>query len=147
MIEYNIIRTQQEINKQEKETFISFLYDHLGQYGDTRPAITNAVDYALSTAEGKGGFLLTAWKEGKRVGEVVVNDTGMEGYIPEHALVYIAVKSEMRGHGIGTALMKKTLEICEGNVKLHVEYDNPAKRLYERVGFTSKYAEMRYQQE
>ncbi|MEA1899074.1 MAG: GNAT family N-acetyltransferase, partial [Bacteroidota bacterium] len=32
-----------------------------------------------------------------------------------------------------------------GNIKLHVEYDNPAKRLYERIGFTTKYAEMRYE--
>ncbi|MDK2978441.1 MAG: hypothetical protein PWP52_1155, partial [Bacteroidales bacterium] len=29
------------------------------------------------------------------------------------------------------------------DVKLHVEYDNPAKRLYERLGMTTKYAEMR----
>jgi hypothetical protein len=26
-----------------------------------------------------------------------------------------------------------------------VEYDNPAKRLYERVGMKTKYAEMRYE--
>jgi hypothetical protein len=26
-----------------------------------------------------------------------------------------------------------------------VEYDNPAKRLYERMGFSTKYAEMRWQ--
>ena len=32
----------------------------------------------------------------------------------------------------------------DGAVKLHVEYDNPAKRLYERIGFSTKYAEMRY---
>ena len=32
----------------------------------------------------------------------------------------------------------------EGDTKLHVEYDNPAKRLYERLGFENKYAEMRW---
>ncbi|MDX5426634.1 MAG: GNAT family N-acetyltransferase, partial [Bacteroidota bacterium] len=33
----------------------------------------------------------------------------------------------------------------EGNVALHVEPDNPAKYLYENIGFTNKYLEMRYQ--
>ncbi len=41
-------------------------------------------------------------------------------------------------------LIKRSFEIADGDVKLHVEYDNPAKRLYERLGMTSKYAEMRF---
>jgi ribosomal protein S18 acetylase RimI-like enzyme len=30
-----------------------------------------------------------------------------------------------------------------GNIALHVEPDNPAKILYEKLGFTNKYLEMR----
>ena len=46
--------------------------------------------------------------------------------------------------GIGGRLIEHCLGLCNGDVKLHVEYDNPAKRLYERLGFESKYAEMRW---
>jgi ribosomal-protein-alanine N-acetyltransferase len=35
------------------------------------------------------------------------------------------------------------IENTEGNIALHVEPDNPAKNLYERMGFTNKYLEMR----
>jgi GNAT superfamily N-acetyltransferase len=73
-----------------------------------------------------------------------MNRTGMQGYIPENILVYVAVDADRRGEGIGKAIVERALEEADGDVKLHVEYDNPAKRLYERLGFASKYAEMRW---
>jgi ribosomal protein S18 acetylase RimI-like enzyme len=68
----------------------------------------------------------------------------MSGYIPENILLFIAVHPSARGMGIGGKIIKHSFEISKGDVKLHVEYDNPAKRLYERLGMTTKYAEMRY---
>ncbi|MGD9140114.1 MAG: GNAT family N-acetyltransferase [bacterium] len=127
-----------------REDFIEFLYTHLGRFGDTRSAIEKAVDYAFSETEGKGGFLVTAHLGDDLVGEVVINDTGMAEYVPEHLLVYIAVHGDYRSKGLGARIMDETFRMCEGNVALHVEYDNPAKRFYERLGMKSKYAEMRY---
>ena len=127
-----------------QETFIDFLHHHLGEYGDTKSDITRAIDYAFSEGEGKGGFILTAFENDVLVGGVVINDTGMKGYIPEHILVYIATHEQHRGKGIGTSLLKKTFQECTGDLALHVEYENPAVRLYEQVGFATKYAEMRY---
>ena len=72
-----------------------------------------------------------------------MNKTGMSGYIPDNILVYVAVDASLRGKGIGAQIIKKSFELAEGDIKLHVEYDNPAKRLYERLGMTTKYAEMR----
>ncbi len=42
------------------------------------------------------------------VGAVVVNGTGMEGYIPENILVYIATHKVSRGKGIGKKLMEES---------------------------------------
>ena len=67
-----------------------------------------------------------------------------EEYIPENILVYIAVNSKFRNKGIGRQIVERGIKEADGDVKLHVEYENPAKRLYERIGFTTKYAEMRY---
>jgi ribosomal protein S18 acetylase RimI-like enzyme len=41
--------------------------------------------------------------------------------------------------------MQEAMANTSGGVALHVEPDNPAKKLYERLGFTNKYLEMRYQ--
>lgn len=131
-------------SKIELDEFVDFLYMHLGQYGDSKVAIEKSVHYTFSKSEGKGGFLMIALQENKIIGEVVVNRTGMSSYIPENVLVYIAVHRDYRGKGIGSSLLKKTIEQCKGDIALHVEFENPAKRLYERIGFKAKYAEMRY---
>jgi predicted GNAT family acetyltransferase len=44
--------------------------------------------------------------------------------------------------------VRRAQALSGGDIKLHVEYDNPrATTLYERLGFTSKYAEMRWTHE
>ena len=121
-----------------------FLHQNMKPYEDTVPDIMHALRYALSEQEAMGGFILVAADGERVVGSVVILDTGMSGYIPEHVLVFVGVRPELRGRGIGGWLVKEALARCHGDVKLHVEYDNPAKRLYERIGFDSKYAEMRY---
>lgn len=126
---------------------VNFLYHALEQYGDAREDIAKAINYAMDiTGDGRktGGMVLVAYNEEKIAGAVVVNETGMGGYIPENILVYIATDPQQRGKGIGKKLMQEALASANGDVALHVEPDNPAKGLYESLGFTNKYLEMRY---
>lgn len=67
----------------------------------------------------------------------------MEGYIPEHILVYIQVNKSHRGIGIGKKIINFIKENCAGDISLHVEMDNPAKNLYKKLGFKIEYLEMR----
>lgn len=144
MLDYKIIKKESEFSSNlTRNNFIDFLHDHLDRFGDTKEAISKSIDYTFSDDKGKGGFLLAAYNDDKLIGELVMNKTGMEGYIPENILVYVAVDSSYRGKGYGREICNRAIDIAEGNVALHVEYDNPAKRLYERIGFTTKYAEMR----
>lgn len=143
-ISIDIVRSEADFPPEvNRRSFIDFLVEHLGEYGDPAHHIDAAIDYAFSDSDGRGGFLLIARDGEALAGAMVVNDTGMSGFIPEHILVYVAVDASRRGRGIGTRLMQALKETCAGDVALHVDYDNPARRLYERVGFTSKYAEMR----
>lgn len=132
---------------------VDFLSDHLDEYGDTPDDIRRCLDYATSDAEGKGGAVLLALSTDETHGDdvrtadiygaVVCNATGMHGYIPENILVYIAVRRDQRGQGIGQEMMKRVLEHLSGSVALHVEPGNPARALYEKLGFMAKYLEMR----
>lgn len=127
----------------EKNEMADFLFEHLDQYGDTREDIMKCLDYALNNFPHQGGFATLAREEGKIIGAVIVNKTGMEGYIPENILVYIAVDKNQRGKGVGKALMEAAIKNTKGSIALHVEPDNPARKLYEKLGFTNKYLEMR----
>jgi ribosomal protein S18 acetylase RimI-like enzyme len=56
----------------------------------------------------------------------------------EIRIMDIALLAEHRGQGVGRALLEDLLREATGArkfVSLHVEADNPAKRLYERMGF------------
>jgi ribosomal protein S18 acetylase RimI-like enzyme len=124
----------------------SFLHEKLKPFEDTIPDIRRGLDYALSSEPGQGGFV-TIGHIGQRIaGSLVMLFTGMSGYVPPNLLLFVAVDPELRGMGLGRRIIEASIARCSGPVKLHVEYDNPAKRLYERIGFTSSYAEMRYDQ-
>ncbi len=127
-----------------KDALIKFLHTHLDRFRDDISAIEKAIDYAFSKDAGRGGYVLLALKDERLVGAVVMTYTGMSEFIPEYYLVYIAVDSRNRGQGIGAKLLESAFENADGDIALHVEPDNPATHLYERQGFTTKYAEMRW---
>ncbi len=121
-----------------------FLHESLKPYEDPLPDIRRGIDQALTPRAGERGFVLIAGIDESPVGALVMLRTGMSGFVPDNLLLWVAVDSSARGLGLGSRIIKRAFELADGDVKLHVEYDNPAKRLYERLGMISKYAEMRY---
>lgn len=127
----------------EIQQIVNFLHDHLDQYGDEKEDIEKSIHYAMGRNGKPGGLVITACAAEGLLGAVVLNKTGMGGYIPENILVYIAIDRNTRGTGLGKKLMQQAIEQSEGDIALHCEPDNPAKHLYNKLGFTSKYLEMR----
>lgn len=147
MYQSNIYSPENLPSEAQKQEITDFLFTHLDRFGDPKEDIAKAIDYSLKISESFGGFVLQMKDGDQTIGAVVINKTGMDGYIPANILVYIAIHREYRGKGLGTKLMEKALLEASGDVALHVEPDNPAKKLYEKFGFTNKYLEMRYKQQ
>jgi len=118
---------------------VDFLHTHLEDYGDPKEDIQRCLDYVHE----RGGFVLLGIVEDEIIGVVFINETGMSKFIPENILVYIAMDKRFRGKGFGKDLMSNAIKLCKGDIALHVEPDNPAKFLYEKLGFSNKYLEMR----
>jgi GNAT superfamily N-acetyltransferase len=107
----------------------------------TRPELAKYVegwggagDLGVVAVDSRDGDLLgAAWLRllaGDERGYGYANDA-----TPELA---IAVRPEHRGRGVGTALLERLLEAARSvyaSVSLSVSSDNPAVRLYERMGF------------
>jgi ribosomal protein S18 acetylase RimI-like enzyme len=144
-VQINVYRSESEFPSWlTVDELAEFLHEALKPYEDTVEDIKSGIDYALSDEPGRGGFVLVAEKDNKPLGALVMLKTGMSGYIPENILLFVAVHPSARGMGLGGKIVQKGFDTAEGDVKLHVEYDNPAKRLYERLGMVTNYAEMRY---
>ncbi len=143
MLEIKTYSQENKPDQNEKETILNFLFKNLEQYGDPKQDIEKCMNYALNETPSFGGFIVTASLDNDIAGAVIVNQTGMKDYIPENILVYIATDANQRGKGIGKALMQHAIDNAQGNIALHVEPDNPAIKLYEKLGFTNKYLEMR----
>lgn len=128
----------------EKSSYVAFLHKHLQEYTDDKKDIEKALDYALAEQGKPGGFILVATTKPQEIAAIaVVLNTQMQGFIPEHILVYIATNAQQRGQGVGSKLMQELIDTTQGSIALHVDPTNPAIKLYEKLGFETKYLEMR----
>jgi len=135
-----------EVNKPtniEKTEIVNFLFENLQEFGDPKNDIQKAIDYSVKEFISFGGFTMLIIEKDVILGATIINRTGMGGYIPENILVYIATNKDYRGKGFGTVLMQKAIDYAKGDIALHVEANNPAVHLYEKLGFTNPYLEMR----
>lgn len=143
MIEIKIFDDTNRPDEKQKEGIVDFLFSNLQEYGDPKEDIKKAIEYSLKEFESFGGFTMLLIDGEQIKGAVVINHTGMGGYIPDNILVYIATHQNHRGEGLGKLLLENAISHTKGDIALHVEANNPAKHLYERFGFTNPYLEMR----
>lgn len=139
-----VIRQEREFPSwYDRTELVDFFHQTMKPWEDTHGDISRGLEYVFSKDQGKGGFLVLAAEKRRICGALLMLNTGMGGFVPENLLLFVSVEPSQRGKGLGTKLVEMSLAECTGAVKLHVDYENPAKRLYERLGFKNKYAEMR----
>lgn len=125
------------------EPVVGFLHRHLDRYGDPEAQVRRCLQEASSRDARYGGTVTLALQDDEIVAAAVTRDTHMGGYAPENLLVYVATHDARRGQGLGRQVLEGMLQHVQGDVALHVEDDNPAQGLYEKLGFVHAYQEMR----
>ena len=111
MLDIRTIRKESDFELTNGKNLVKFLHKHLGRFSDPERDIQKSLDYAFSNERSEGGFALAAFHDAILVGGLIMNRTGMSGYIPENILVYIAVDGAFRGRGFGSQIIKKAFEI------------------------------------
>lgn len=121
---------------------VRFLNTEIDPCTDSEGAILKSVQYAIKDRAGLGGYVFEMVEGPETIGVAVVNRTGMEDYMPDNILVYLAIKKALQKKGYGRQLLSYALDYCEGEVMLHITKDNPALAFFEKVGFRTQYQEM-----
>ncbi|MFH4968007.1 GNAT family N-acetyltransferase [Gaetbulibacter sp. M240] len=121
----------------------NFLHANMGEFKDNKSAIRKSILYAAKEMPGLGGYVFVMEDKAEIVGAVVVNRTGMNEYLSENILVYLAVKKSFRQKGIAKKLIKHTVRYCKGDIAIHISIKDPVIKLFEKQGFKSRNIEMR----
>ena len=110
----------------------------LAPYNDSVAETLDAIEKAM-----KEGFLLIAKRNGEEQGICIIVNMGFDRFISTYHLAYIGVKSGNKGRGVASELIKRAIELTDGNISLHVDLDNKrAKKLYTKMGFVHVYDRM-----
>ncbi|TPN84499.1 hypothetical protein [Aquimarina algicola] len=72
------------------EKVTNFIFKYSRGYGDSKLSIRRVIEYSAKEIPGFGGKVFVAEEQDEIIGAEVVNNTGMNGYIPENILVHIA---------------------------------------------------------
>lgn len=138
-----VFTTTNRPSEMEKIAITNFLYEHLDGLESSKDHIRKAMDYSIKEFHSFGGFTIVYKVDGKIVGAAILNHTGMQGYIAENILVYLAVHKEFRGNGIATRLIDQVKMHAKGDITLHLKQNASLTKMYEKFGFSNSIVEMR----
>lgn len=138
--------TIREINAAEYPLLEDFLYEAIFIPQEVEPPPRSIINndelqvYIKDFGEKPDDRCLAAEVDGKIVGAVWVRIMDDYGHIDDETPSFaISLYREYRGHGIGTALMVKMLELLRESgykrASLAVQKENYAVKMYKKVGF------------
>lgn len=105
--------------------------------------IRKSIEYALKERASLGGYIVVIRNNNEMVGVSILNKTGLEGIMPDYILSHLAIDSKFgKGSTWEQILLKKTLELCNGNVAFLVQANNPMVEACVEQGFEYKRLEL-----
>ena len=134
------------IRGSETDLLKDFLYEAIFIPDGVEPPDKDIVEkpelrvYIDGFGSNKGDYCLVAESDDKVVGAVLTRIMNDYGHVDDDTPSFaISLYKEYRGHGIGTQLMVKMLELLKKNgykrASLAVQKANYAVKMYEKVGF------------
>ncbi len=106
------------MNFSKKMSLIDFLCG-VNELPETeRSNVTKSIDYALKDTVSFGGFIFTFEKKQKFLGAIVVNKSGMGGFLPEHLIVVNGVAPVECQEEIMALLFREANLLTRGDIAI-----------------------------
>ncbi len=131
------------ISCSKKNAIVQFLCENLEGSWVKQDAILQAVEYAIKEIPSFGGFILTTEINEQIIAVIIVNKTGMGGYMPEYVVVLNAIAPNYKGKGITKSLIEKAITLGKGDISMLVKDYGPKELLLENLAVEAKYMQMK----
>ena len=106
------------ISYSKKAKLIRFLIQHQENLSLKEEVITHLVNYAFKETSSFGGFIVTEEENEEILGAMVVNNTGMKGYMPNNLIVASAFLPTSGKQGSMKRLLQKIMYLTRGDTAL-----------------------------
>ncbi len=127
---------------------IRFLHSNSkGASSKSKEDVRKSIEYAMKERPSLGGYITVIRNGSKMWGVSILNKTGLEGIMPDYILSHMAVEPTCtdKAH-CEQLLMKKTLELCNGNVAFLVQANDPMVEACMEQGFEYRRLELVFSQ-
>ena len=104
----------------KKKALIGFLRQYSNVAWIKPEGIQKAVEYAVKETPSFGGFIVTVEKDHQILAALIVNKTGMQGYLAEHIIVMNAIMPEYMDSSIMHELLRKAYGVAKGDIAMIV---------------------------
>ena len=106
------------MNASKKMALVNFLCAVNDIPSSEKKNITQSVDYALKDTVSFGGFIVSLEKANQFYGAVIVNKSGMGGWLPDHLVVVHGVAPVLAQEEIIALLLKEADKYARGNIAI-----------------------------
>ncbi len=128
------------------QKIVKFISEHSTEFNNKQSKIRISIDYAMKDiATSLGGYIITLCHKGEMIGVSILNKSGLSGIMSEYILSHMAIHQKYsKMNEFQDMLLKKTLEICKGDVTFLIKANNPMIDTCVDRGFEYQRLEMVY---
>ena len=122
------------LSMRKKTELVNFLNTYQENPELDLSIIKHLVDYALKEIYSFGGFIVTEEDDQKIIGVMVINNTGMQGYMPNNLIVASAFIPGMLMQGARKRLIQKVMHFTKGDTAYLINSPQEKEQLQKNLG-------------
>ena len=122
------------LSMRKKTELVNFLNTYQENPELDLSIIKHLVDYALKEIYSFGGFIVTEEDDQKIIGVMVINNTGMQGYMPNNLIVASAFIPGMLIQGASKRLIQKAIHFTKGDIAYLINSPQEKEQLQKNLG-------------
>jgi len=130
------------IGVSKKKAIIGFLSQYSEATWLDKNAINQAVDYAIKEIPSFGGFIVTAEENHQIIAALIVNKTGMQGYMPQNIAVLNAVLPAYENSPIVKEIKAKAMMLTRGDIAMVVNNQGTKDMELQNMTAKAKYMQL-----